>query len=240
MPDGPLVELERVGVRRPGAVILRDLRLTVSAGEAVGVFGANGSGKTTLLRLVATLFPPSDGVGRVLGAALGEPGVEAVRRRIGFVSHETLVYPDLTTRENLVFYGRLYSLDNPEARADEMLDRMGLEAKSRTTTRSLSRGMKQRLSLARAFIHEPDLLLLDEPFTGLDEQAADTLDELLSRFRSGGGSILMASHNIERGWKHADRVAVLDRGGIPYQASVSDTDFAQFHSRYREIISTEG
>ena len=219
--------------------VLRSVSLEVSFGESLAIFGRNGAGKTSFLRIVAGITHTYRGTVDLFGESLKKAG-QSIRRRIGFVSHETLVYPDLTTRENLVFYGRLYSLDNPEARADEMLDRMGLEAKSRTTTRSLSRGMKQRLSLARAFIHEPDLLLLDEPFTGLDEQAADTLDELLSRFRSGGGSILMASHNIERGWKHADRVAVLDRGGIPYQASVSDTDFAQFHSRYREIISTEG
>ena len=232
----PAVRTDALLKRFGSFTVLRSVSLEVARGVSLTIFGRNGAGKTTLLKIVAGLTRTYHGGVHLFGENLRDAG-EGLRRRVGFVSHETLLYPDLSARDNLLFYARLHRIADQGSVVDGLLTEIGLESKSTMAVRTLSRGMKQRLSLGRAFLHRPELLLLDEPFTGLDERAVDTLDGMLRHFKSNGGSILMASHNLERGWRHADHVAVLDRGSIVYETSVEKTDPDRFRSQYREIIS---
>jgi heme exporter protein A len=186
---------------------LRSLSLEVSPGESITIVGRNGAGKTTFLKIVSSIIRSYTGEVLLRGRNLKDAD-EAMRRTIGFVSHESFLYKDLTVRENLSFYARMYGVAERERTIDEIVRRVDLEAKSSVLVRALSRGMKQRLSLARAFVHGPSLLLLDEPFTGLDEGASEILDDFLAEFKRSGGTAVMVTHDIERGWKHADRVVV--------------------------------
>ncbi len=214
---------------------LRSLALQVAAGEFVTIVGRNGAGKTTFLKIVSSVIHSYTGEVTLDGKNLKNADDET-RRRIGFVSHDSLLYKDLTVRDNLDFYARMYGVRERERRIDEMIRRVGLEAKTTVLVRALSRGMKQRLSLARAFIHGPSLLLLDEPFTGLDERAAEILDRLLAEFTQSGGTVVMVTHDIERGWKHADRVVVFEKGTVAYETRVRDSSFDAFRNEYRRIL----
>jgi heme exporter protein A len=205
--------LEARGLQRSfGRVrILHGIDLTLAPGEALAVIGPNGSGKTTLLRLLAGLMRPTAGEVRVLGQPLG-PGAGPVRRVIGLLAHQSFLYDDLTLLENLTFAARLYTLDRPREAAAAALERAGLGARAGELPRRLSRGLLQRAAIARALLHSPRILLLDEPFTGLDAVAADQLrDELRTRLEQGIG-IILVTHQLAEVWDLASRVAVLLEG----------------------------
>lgn len=214
---------------------LKTLSLEVSAGELVTIVGRNGAGKTTFLKIVSSIIRSYTGEVLLAGKNLKDAD-DAARRMIGFVSHESLLYKDLTVRDNLSFYARMYGLADRERKIDEAVRRVDLEAKSSVVVGALSRGMKQRLSLARAFLHEPTLLLLDEPFTGLDERACEVLDSTLRGFKRAGGTAVMVTHDIERGWKHADRVVVFEKGKIVHETSPMQTSLDALRSEYRRIL----
>jgi heme ABC exporter ATP-binding subunit CcmA len=214
---------------------LKSLSLELAPREFLTIIGRNGAGKTTLLKVISSIIRTFSGDVTLFGQSLKQAD-ETVRRQIGFVSHESLLYKDLTVRDNLMFYARLYDLSDRDRKIDEMIERVDLEAKSSMLVRALSRGMRQRLSLARALIHQPTLLLLDEPFTGLDERASEVLDRFLSEHIKGGGAAIMATHNIERGWQHADRIVVLDRGAIVHQTTTEGSSFEGFRNEYRDIL----
>ncbi|UCG51849.1 MAG: heme ABC exporter ATP-binding protein CcmA [Candidatus Latescibacterota bacterium] len=214
---------------------LKSLSLELAPEEFLTIVGRNGAGKTTLLKIVSSIIRTFSGDVTLFGQNLKQAD-EAARRRIGFVSHESLLYKDLTVRDNLMFYARLYGVSDRDRRIDEMIERVDLEARSSALVRALSRGMKQRLSLARALIHQPTLLLLDEPFTGLDERASEVLDRFLSEHIQSGGAAIMATHDIERGWQHANRVVVLDRGTIVHQTTTEGSSYEAFRNEYRDIL----
>jgi heme exporter protein A len=213
---------------------LRSVSFALRAGEFLTVFGHNGAGKSTLLNILASLVRSYEGSLTLFGS---DETDEQKRRLIGYVSHESFLYGDLTARENLVFYAKLYGLGDPGAAADEKLTLVGLAEKKNALARELSRGMKQRLSLARAFMHHPRLLLLDEPYTGLDENACRMLGDMLSGFTRTGGTILMATHDVDRGFEASDRVLVLDRGRVVYEARTCEVGLETFRARYREILT---
>ncbi|MDH3215405.1 MAG: heme ABC exporter ATP-binding protein CcmA [Candidatus Krumholzibacteria bacterium] len=215
---------------------LRSASLKLARGEFVTIFGRNGAGKTTFLKIVAGLIRSYRGSVHLFDEDCRSAG-DLLRRRFGFVSHESLLYQDLTVRDNLLFYGKMYGVNEIRSSVERTITEMGLEAKASSLVRELSRGMRQRLSLGRAFLHDPHILLLDEPFTGLDDRAAAILDGKLTRFKDAGRSVIMATHNAERGWKHADSVAVLDRGIIVYNSAVKDTTFEKFRAEYLQILS---
>ncbi len=201
-------------VKRFGyTVVLRGVSLDVPAGQTVVLLGPNGAGKTTLLRILATLIKPSAGHVSVGGHDLVRHP-EAVRHLLGYVSHQPLLYPDLSARENLRFYARLYGMERPEPRIEEMLETVGLARRADDLVRTFSRGMVQRLTIARALLHNPPVLLLDEPDTGLDPQAAAMLARLLRSVAGEGRTILLTTHNLARGVDFADRVLVLAGGKI--------------------------
>jgi heme ABC exporter ATP-binding subunit CcmA len=205
--------LEARGLQRSfGRVrILRGLDLSLRPGEALAVVGPNGAGKTTLLRLLAGLMRPTAGEIRVLGKPL-TAGAARLRRAIGLLSHQSLLYDDLTLLENLTFAGRLYGLDRPRELAGAALDRAGLGDRAAELPKRLSRGLLQRAAIARALLHSPQVLLLDEPFTGLDANAGDRLRaDLLTRLGQGLG-LVVVTHHLAEAWDLASRVAVLVEG----------------------------
>lgn len=200
--------------------VLKGINLHVQAGEFVGLVGANGAGKSTLMKIVATLLKPTSGTLTIGGWPLPEQA-DRVRPHLGYVSHDLLLYPDLTAAENLRFYARLYGLANADQRITTALKQVGLNSRRNDLLRTFSRGMGQRLALARATLHEPDILLLDEPYTGLDTQGSDLLDEWLTREKDRGRTILLITHDIYRGLPLCDRVLRLERGKISEQSAVS-------------------
>jgi len=193
--------------------VLRGLDLEVRAGEFVALLGPNGAGKTTFLRILASLSRPTVGDVRVAGYRL--PGqAAAVRSRLGFVSHMPLLYGDLTAEENLHFFGQMYSVPALDHRTSEVLDLVGLAARRRDLVRTFSRGMQQRLAIGRAILHDPDVLLFDEPHTGLDQDACDMLDRVLREVAASGRTVVMTSHDLARIESLATRFDVLTRGNI--------------------------
>ena len=203
--------------------VLWDLDLNVPWGELLALFGANGVGKTTLLRILSTQARP-DGGSLVIAGYDQRRSPQSVRRRVGVVAHQSFHYDDLTCRENLHYYGRLFGLKDYRARAEEVLIRLGLERRADRRVRTLSNGMQKRLSIARAIQHRPRLLLLDEPESGLDRESVDILRDLLQEWTQAGGSAIMTTHDTGLGRSWAHRTAVLDAGSIRFYGPDEDLD----------------
>jgi heme exporter protein A len=197
--------------------VLRGINFSVVRGSIVAVLGANGSGKTTLLRILAGLSRPSAGELTIGGWTIPKE-IAAVRTQLGVVGHQTLLYDDLTAEENLRFYARLYDVDRPAERAAEALERVGLAKRSRDLLRTFSRGMQQRLAIARAMLHDPAILLLDEAYTGLDINGVAMLDGLLQSWHEAGRTILMTSHDLEHAATFSDHILIISQGKIAIDA----------------------
>ncbi len=212
---------------------LRDLHLTVEEGQFIALFGRNGAGKTTFLRILAGLSRPSSGEIRILRPDVLSP--RAARGMMGYLSHNTALYGDLTAVENLRFYARL--MDQPSGDSDlfERIRRVGLSGREREPVRNFSRGMQQRLAIARAFLHDPAILLLDEPFTGLDQYGAEFLMSYLAEAHSRGKTCLMAIHDAATGYELADRLVVIEKGVVALDAAKSEISLGQFQDRYRAL-----
>ena len=231
-----MIELKGL-IKNYGALaVLRGVDLEVQQGEFLTLVGANGAGKTTLLRIVATLLSPSAGQVAVGGWPLPQ-FADRVRRHIGLVSHHALLYGDLTAAENLLFFARLYGLEEREARATRALKTVGLLARQHAPVRTFSRGMTQRLTIARATLHEPDVLLLDEPYTGLDQAAARLLDDLLRREQARGRTILMITHDLRHGFHLSDRIAILSRGIVVADVEQDTMSAGDFLTFYDEVTT---
>ncbi|GJM42266.1 MAG: ABC transporter ATP-binding protein [Ardenticatenaceae bacterium] len=211
--------------------VLRGVNLHLSPGAFVTLVGPNGAGKSTLMRIVATLLKPTAGEVKIGGWTMPQFS-NRVRQHIGLVSHHTLLYGDLTAAENLLFFAKLYQLDDSEDRVMAALKRVGLAARQRDAVRTFSRGMMQRLTLARATLHEPDVLLLDEPYTGLDQDASLLLDDLLRRESENGRTILMITHDLVHGLNLCDRVAILSRGKIVQEIANGEVTGNEFLDIY--------
>jgi heme exporter protein A len=227
--DGPAVALRDLGRAYGERIALAGVTLELPRGATLAVFGANGAGKTTLLRVLATLLRPHAGDAIVLGARLPREAW-AVRGRIGLVAHEPLLYRDLSVRENLRFHATLHGLDG-EARASELLDAVGMARRAGEPIRSLSRGMAQRVAICRAVLHEPELLLLDEPLANLDPGAAGAVAPLIGR--ASGASRVLISHDVELGLAEADLVLGLRSGRAEILAPVADVRPDDVRGLYR-------
>jgi heme ABC exporter ATP-binding subunit CcmA len=232
---GPAL-LDARGLRRSfgGLRVLRGVDLTVHPGEAVIVAGPNGAGKTTLLRLLAGLLRPEAGEVLVLGRPV-RGGGEAGRRAVGFVSHQSLLYDDLTLAQNFAFTARLYGIPMPGHVARAALDAAGLAARADESPRRLSRGLAQRAAIARALLHRPRLLLLDEPFTALDAAAAGRLRADLGARLAEGHGIVVVTHRLGEMWRLATRVAVLADGHWACNERRAG-DLESFLSRYQDLV----
>ena len=225
MMDAPAIQAEGVAKTYGRFSALRGVSMTLEAGAFLTLFGANGAGKTTFLKIVATLARPTRGRLRVGGFDAAERP-EEVRRRIGFLSHNTGVYRDLTPLENLRFYSRLYGRDDGDPALEALLERVGLEDRRHDAVRTFSRGLLQRVGLARVMLHRPALLLLDEPHTGLDARAVAILNAMLDEAVAQGRTVVLTTHDLELGLRAATRVEILDRGRIVYSGS-GDADGAR-------------
>jgi len=214
-PRGLAVEFQNIEKRYGARFALRGVSLSIAAGECVALVGPNGSGKTTLLKIAALLVRPSAGSVQFPGKDLrADDGALAVKQRIGLVSHNTLLYDELTAHENLVLFGRLYGLDRPHDSATAGLDAAGLSRRGNDLVRGFSRGMRQRLALARATLAAPELLLLDEPATGLDPSGQQWLGATLARLRGDGCTIVMSTHGRSEAHAVVTRAVRLEAGDV--------------------------
>lgn len=216
--------------------VLAGVDLMLAPGESLVLVGPNGAGKTTLLRILATLSRPTSGTVRVAGQDLAHAG-EEVRHALGFLSHRLLLYEDLTALQNLLFYARMYDLPDARARAVALLERVGLADRAHDLVGTFSRGMQQRLAVARAVLHRPRLLLLDEPYTGLDLRATDLLTRLLAEVQEEGCSLLVTTHDLVLGLQLAGRVGVLSGGHLVYDAPRTQLDPATFPALYQRLTA---
>ncbi|CAG0942360.1 ABC transporter ATP-binding protein NatA [Anaerolineae bacterium] len=208
-----LIAVEKLDKTFGARWALRGVSFRVVPGEIVALVGPNGAGKTTLLRALSTLMRPSAGSINIGKIPLAQHP-NAARAAIGFVGHQTFMYDDLTAAENLNFYARLYDLPNTAARVREVAKRVGIENRLNDITRTLSRGLQQRLTLARMLLHNPAVILLDEPYTGLDKVAADMLDAIMVDAKQEGRSVLFSTHDLERGLAICDRAIIMKAGRI--------------------------
>jgi len=208
--------------------------LKVKRGEFLALFGRNGAGKTTFLKIAATLVKPTHGRLRIEGIDVREEPEEA-RRRIGFLSHNTYLYRDLTPIENLRFFGRLYDVQDLDERIHSLIDRVGLQRRASDPVRSFSRGLHQRLGLARVMLHDPSLILLDEPYTGLDANAVDTLNQMLDEAISAGKTIILTTHDLDQGLRAASRAIIIDRGKTVFTGDARDPATRDAYRQYIRV-----
>jgi heme exporter protein A len=216
--------------------VLRGVDFEVQPGEFVALLGPNGAGKTTFLRILASLSRPSLGDVNVAGFRLPNEAA-AVRSRLGVVSHLPLLYGDLSAEENLRFYGRMYGIPGLEERITDVLEMVGLEHRRRDLVRTFSRGMQQRLAIGRAVLHDPDVMLFDEPYTGLDQDASSMLDEVLKTVAARGRTVVMTSHDLARAEDLATRFDILSRGVISASTSRADLQGSNLLTFYKEALA---
>jgi heme exporter protein A len=213
---------------------LRDLNLKVNQGDFIALFGRNGAGKSTFLRILAGLSRPSAGVFNIKPA--GASRSHSMRGAIGYLSHLTSLYLDLTAMENLRFYSQLMDIRPDDEFLKRKIDEVGLAGREREPVRNYSRGMQQRLAIARAFLHDPEILLLDEPFTGLDQPGSDLLKNFLVDAHSRGKTCIMAIHDAQLGYEMADRLVILDRGAAVLDIAKSSLSLAELQEKYGLIV----
>jgi heme exporter protein A len=211
---------------------------SLAPGECLALFGPNGAGKTTLLRVLAGLLKPTSGSARVSGIPL--PGGPLARSRVGLISHHTMLYAALSPRENVSFSARLYGIRDASVRVEDSLRRMSMLERADAPIRSLSRGMQQRVSIARAMVHSPQLVLADEPYSGLDESGARALTALLHKLRSAGTVIIIVTHNLVEGLSLATHAAVMQRGKFVRYDAADRIDASSYATTYREALGANG
>jgi heme exporter protein A len=216
--------------------VLRGLDFEVQPGEFVALLGPNGAGKTTFLRILASLSRPTLGAVSVDGYRLPDQAA-AVRARLGVVSHLPLLYGDLTAEENLRFFGYMYGVSNIESRIAEVLEMVGLASRRRDLVRTFSRGMQQRLAIGRAVFHDPDVMLFDEPYTGLDQDASTMLDDVLRSVAAKGRTVVMTSHDLIRAEELATRFDILSRGVIVASATRKQLGKSKLLSFYKKALT---
>jgi heme exporter protein A len=214
---------------------LRPLDLEIARGESVALFGPNGSGKTTLIRMLTSTLRPSGGSFRLAGLDPRKAD-RAARRRVGALFHQTFLYDELSAIDNLLFFGGLYGVADARSRAEHLLEAMNLSDRADDAVGGFSRGMQQRLALARCLIHDPEVVFLDEPFTGLDPLSASTFMQALRELHERGRTALLVTHNLARGLELCQRWIIVNRGRIADQGEAADLDAAEMERIYVDSI----
>lgn len=218
------------GVRKA----LDGVSLELPVGAFLSIFGPNGAGKTTLVKVLTTLLNPSSGSARVLGRDVVNDAVD-LRTHIGLISHNPLLYPDLTAEENLLFFAEMYGVEQPHVRVSELLEAVELDHRKLDLTRTFSRGMLQRLSIARALLHRPEVIFLDEPYSGLDPHAMDILDGLIAQIRDSH-TFVMISHDLDKGLELCSHALILAKGRVVLYEPREAIDDAAFRQTYRSTV----
>ena len=202
-------------------LILKDINLEVKQGEFLTVFGPNGAGKSTLLKILALLMKPSSGKVLINGLDSEKSSIN-IREQIGVISHQSFLYENLTAQENLEFYGKMYKVSHLKDKVYDAIKEVGLEFSLRDPVRTFSRGMLQRLAIARATLHDPRLLFLDEPYTGLDPHAMDILNQVLAKLHTDNRTIFMITHSFEQGLELSDRIIIVVKGNIAFEGKTHE------------------
>ncbi len=229
-----MIKIESISKSFGSFYALRDISLEINSGEFWIIVGPNGAGKTTLLKIIATLSHPSQG-SILINGTISEKDRLKIRRQIGFIGHQSFLYNNLTAQENLKFYARMYQLKDTNQRITEILKQVGLGTRKDDLVRNFSRGMQQRLSIARALLTDPKIVLLDEPFSGLDQSAIDNFVELFTSLVSPERIIIMTTHNLQLGLQLSSHFAVISKGRIMQQGNTDAFDIHQFKELYREL-----
>lgn len=233
-PDAPALRVTGIEKRFGARRVLKSVDFELPQGASLVIFGPNGAGKTTLLRILSTLDRPSKGTCEALGLSCKEQ-VDEVRGCIGFITHNPMLYLDLTARENLVLFARLYGVDDPDKAADEMLSLVELKHRANDKVRGFSRGMTQRIAIARAFINDPRIVFLDEPYSGLDPHAAGIVDRMLAESRQRR-TLVTVSHSLESGFAQASHVLLLAKGRQVLFSEQSQLEYDEFKNVYYEQV----
>jgi heme exporter protein A len=222
-----------------GRPVLRDMQVDIPRGQCLSLIGPNGAGKTTLLRILAGLSRPTRGSVSIAGFDL-RAAPEKARQQVGFLSHQPLLYDELTALENLRFFGVMYDVPQLETRIDTLLAQVGLQRRRADLVRTYSRGMKQRLSIARALLHDPQVLLLDEPYTGLDQGAAEMLDGVLAQSITTSHTVVLTTHDLSQGLRFSQRAVILAQGQIRFEMDQQNWDEALFRQQCRHYMAQSG
>ena len=230
----PVVEAHGLARAFGGRRAVDGVTFELAGGECLALFGPNGAGKTTLLRMLAGLLKPTAGTARIGGVEL--PGGPEVRSAVGLISHASMLYGALTSRENVELAARLYGVPDARRAALTALERMRVADRAEAPVRALSRGLQQRVSVARAMVHEPEVVLLDEPFTGLDAAGAAALSDALVELRSHGAALILVTHNIEEGLSLATRAAIMHGGRFVRIEERASLDVAAYAASYRALV----
>jgi heme exporter protein A len=233
-PDRTVWAIETAGISKSFGFLpaLRDITLQIARQQCVSILGPNGAGKSTLIRILSTLIQPSAGSAWIDGWNIRDHPSE-VRRRVGFAAHQPMLYGDLSATENLLFYARMFGVQAPQERIRNLLNQAELYGRRDDPVRTLSRGMQQRLTIARCLLHNPSILLLDEPYTGLDQRAAAILNDLLHQLLIEGHTVLLTTHDVEWAAGIVDQLLILTRGRLVYQCSVKDSSPQTLRETYQ-------
>jgi len=227
----PAIETRDLSKKFGAVYALDRIDLNIAPGESVALFGPNGAGKTTLIRILALGLRPGTGLFRINGLDPRREGMR-IRQQIGLISHQSLLYDQLSAAENLEFFARLYGVEDPVSRAAELLETVRLSHRADDPVGTFSRGMLQRVSIARALVHDPPIVFLDEPFTGLDPHAAGLLRTTLDGLRTRGRTVLLVTHNLRQGLELSDCWMVLSMGRVVAQGPTAGTDPVEFERDY--------
>jgi len=238
VPTDFILEASNLSKQYGRLTAVRDVSFGLASGESLALFGPNGAGKTTLLRLFAGLLRPATGRATIGGSEVRKEA--AVRGRVGLISHQTLLYPALTALENVEFAARLHGVSEPRAASLRALEQLGVADRAQRLVRTLSRGLQQRVSIARAIVHRPVVLLFDEPYTGLDAAGAHTFSELLHELRGRGATMVLVTHNVAEGLAVATHAGVMVSGTLARFAPTAGVDPAGFSRDYRDLALRAG
>lgn len=220
-----------------GRAAVDGVSFALGVGECLALFGPNGAGKTTLLRLLAGLLSPTSGTCRIGETALRDG--HSARALVGLISHSSMLYSALSARENVEFTAKMYGLTDPRAAAESALAIMRVADRGDTPVRALSRGLQQRVSIARAIVHDPQLILCDEPYTGLDAAGSAALTSALEERRQSGAALVLVTHNLDEGLVLATHAAVMQRGRFVRYEARSEVDADGYASEYRELVTAD-
>jgi heme ABC exporter ATP-binding subunit CcmA len=232
--NSQVICVEKLGKKFGHKTALRKIDLSLKKGDFLALFGPNGAGKTTLIQILSSLMRPSAGRATVLGLDTCTDR-EALCRIIGVISHNPFLYDNLTAFENLKFYGKMYDVAKLIEKIEVLIEMVGLSEYMHERVQTFSRGMQQRLSVARAIIHDPMILFLDEPFTGLDQQGAENLKQLLRQFQNQGKTMIMTSHDLTKGLELCNRTAILKSGSVVHEDDISKIGLSDFKHTYLKL-----